>query len=415
VTGYIDVEISEPLEFLWDPHRYKVAFGGRDSTKSWGFASNLIAMGHEKPTRILCAREIQKTINQSVLKLLGDTIKRMELSDFYDVQKNAIYHENGTEFLFAGLKHNVDNITSTEGIDIVWVEEARNVSEDSWSVLIPTIRKSGSEIWITFNPKLATDPTFVRFVAPYIEHIQRQGFYQDKRIHVQKINYDDNPWLSDETRNEIEFDRNRDHDRYLHVWEGECVVHNEARIFNNWEVDETIEPEPGTEFLFGADWGFAKDPTVLIRMWLDKSINTLFIDQEAWGIGVEIDDTPELFDTVDGSRKYTIRADSARPETISYMKRAGFKIIKAKKGPGSVEEGIVFLQSYTIKIHPRCKHTIDDFTFYSWKTHKLTGDILPEPVDADNHSIDSARYGTEPLWSKTGRNVRVMVVNSDNR
>jgi len=132
--------------------------------------------------------------------------------------------------------------------------------------------------------------------------------------------------------------------------------------------------------------------------------------QHQWGIGIEIDDLPELFDTVPLSRKYTIRADSARPETISYVKRQGFKIVKAKKGEGSVEDGIVFLQSYTIKIHSRCKHTIDDFTFYSYKTHRLTGDILPEPIDADNHSPDAARYATEPIWAKISREVRVEVI-----
>jgi len=207
-------------------------------------------------------------------------------------------------------------------------------------------------------------------------------------------------------------DKKMDFDRYLHVWEGECVVHNEARIFNNWEVVEDIDYPKNPEFLFGADWGFANDPTVLIRMLIDEPNRIIYIDQEAWGIGIEIDDLPELFDTVPESRRFTIRADSARPETISYVKRQGFKIVKAKKGEGSVEDGIVFLQSYAIKIHSRCKHTIDDFTFYSYKTHKLTGDILPEPIDADNHSPDSARYATEPIWSKVGRKVRVMVVNS---
>lgn len=414
MTDYIDVETAQPLEFLWQPKRYKVAYGGRDSTKSWGFAQNLIVIGHEKPTRILCTREIQKSISQSVIKLLGDTVRRMKVDEFYDVQRNAIYHTNGTEFLFAGLKHNIDNIRSLEGIDIVWVEEANNVSEESWSVLIPTIRKSGSELWISFNPKLAIDPTFVRFVAPYLDEINKNGFYEDDRIHVAKINYFDNPWLSDETRDEIEYDKSHDNDRYLHVWEGECVVHNQARIFNNWEIDDTIEPEPGTAFLFGADWGFANDPTVLVRMWVDDVNRIIYIDQEAWGIGVEIDHTPKLFDTITDSRKYTIRADSARPETISYMRRQKFKIIAAKKGPGSIEEGVVFLQSYTIKIHSRCKHTIADFTFYSYKTDKLTGDILPDIIDDNNHSIDAIRYATEPIWAKTSRNVRVMIVNSKN-
>lgn len=411
----IDVEIAELLEFLWEPKRYKILFGGRSSTKSWGSAQNLIALGHEKPTRILCAREIQRSIKQSVMKLLADTIIRMELQEYYTVQKTAIYHQNGTEFFFEGLKHNIDNIKSAEGIDIVWIAEAHNVSEDSWATLIPTIRKEGSEIWIDFNPRYVTDPTYVRFVAPYLEEIIKNGYYEDERIFVRKINYPDNPWFPEESRLEMEYDRKHDMDRYLHIWEGEPVIHTEARVFKNWEVDDSIEPEKGTALFFGADWGFAQDPTTLIRMWIDEKNRVLFIDYEVYKIGVEIDDTPALFDKIPLSREYTIRADSARPETISYIKKRGFKIVAAKKGPGSIEDGVSFLQSYTIKVHSRCKHVIDELKLYSYKEDKLTGDILPEIVDKNNHTIDPMRYGTEPIWSKTARKVRVMIINQQDQ
>lgn len=393
----VELEIAEALEVLWAPKRYKVLYGGRGSTKSWGVSQELVVRGHEEPLRILCAREIQRSISASVLTLLSDTIKRCQLDDVYDIQKTAIYHPNGTEFLFAGLKHNIDSVKSMEGIDIVWIEEAHNVSEESWKVLIPTIRKSGSEIWITFNPQLESDPTFVRFVAPYIDQITaNDGVYEDEHIVVARVNYDDNPWFPDELRLEMEWDKSRDYDKYLHVWRGQCVQHNEARVFNNWTVDEFDTPEGITHY-YGADWGFSVDPTTLLRCHADHDQRILYFDYEVYAVGVEIDDTPELFDKVPESRKWQITADNARPETISYMRRQGFKIKGAKKGAGSVEDGIEFLKSYEIIVHPRCKHLISELSFYSYKVDKLTGDVLPLLVDAHNHCIDAARYALEKL------------------
>lgn len=396
MTEIVELEIAESLEFLWEPRRYKVAYGGRGSSKSWGFAQELVVAGHERPLRILCAREIQRSISASVLSLLSDTIKRCQLEDMYDVQKTAIYHQNGTEFLFAGLKHSIDSVKSMEGIDIVWIEEAQNVSENSWKVLIPTIRKSGSEIWISFNPNLETDPTFTRFVAPYLDVLSQQGYYEDEYTHVHRVNYDDNPWFPDELRVEMEWDKSRDYDKYRHVWEGECVQHNESRVFNNWNVEEFDTPDGVTHY-YGADWGFSVDPSVLLRCHADHDSRTLYFDYEAYQVGVEIDDTPALFDKVPDSRKWQITADNARPETISYMRRQGFKIKGAKKGKGSVEDGVEFLKSYTIIVHPRCKHLIDELSFYSYKVDKLTGDVLPILEDAHNHCIDSARYALEKL------------------
>ena len=209
----------------------------------------------------------------------------------------------------------------------------------------------------------------------------------------------------------MEHDKAHDYDKYLHIWMGEPIIHSEERIFKNWEIDDSIKKPKGEAYYFGADWGFANDPTTLIRMWVNEKVKEICIDYESWGIGVELDDIPKLFDKVPLSRKYTIRADSARPETISHIKKKGFKIVAAKKGAGSIEDGIIWLQSYTIKVHSRCKHTIDELTLYKYKVDKLTGDILPEIVDKNNHMIDPARYATEPIWSKVARNVRVMIVN----
>jgi phage terminase large subunit len=191
----------------------------------------------------------------------------------------------------------------------------------------------------------------------------------------------------------------RDPEKYAHVWLGEYLRNSEARIFKNWKVEEFETPEDA-RFYFGADWGFSIDPTVLVRCWM--SGRTLFVDQEAYRVGVEIDRTPALFETIPGSKRWPITADSARPETISYMRRHGFgNIGPATKGAGSVEEGIEFLKTYDIVVHPRCRHTSDELTFYSWKVDPLTSEVLPVPADKHNHVIDALRYAVEGVRLNT--------------
>lgn len=205
------VEFPAKLRCLFRPKRYKVLYGGRGGAKSWGVARALLIQGASRPLRVLCAREIQKSMKDSVHKLLKDQIAALGLSGFYEVQETVIRGRNGTEFTFAGLAHNVDNIKSKEGIDIVWVEEAQGVSKKSWDTLIPTIRKEGSEIWISFNPDLEDDETFKRFVKdPPTNAI------------VVKINWSDNPWFPDVLRQEKDDLKVKDKDAYLTVWEGHC-------------------------------------------------------------------------------------------------------------------------------------------------------------------------------------------------
>lgn len=207
----MDAAFPAKLQFLFEPHRYKIIYGGRGGAKSWGCARALLILGSQRPLRVLCARELQNSIKDSVHKLLKEQIDDLGLDDFYDVQNTTIIGVNGTEFIFEGLRHNVKSIKSKEGIDIAWVEEAVDVSKSSWETLIPTIRADGSEIWVTFNPELDTDETYQRFVA-----------HPPATAMSVKLNWRDNPWFPQVLKDEMLTLRERDHDAWLTVWEGHC-------------------------------------------------------------------------------------------------------------------------------------------------------------------------------------------------
>lgn len=220
--GTANVEFAGKMRGLFKPSRYKVFYGGRGGGKSVSFAKALLVKGAEQPLRILCAREIQRSIADSVHKLLSDQIAEIGMAGFYEVQQTVIRGANGTEITFAGLKHNIGNIKSAEGIDIVWVEEAQTVSKQSWEVLIPTIRKDNSEIWITFNPELEEDETYRRFVLN-----------PPSNALVAKVNHNDNPWFPEVLKHEMEDLRERDPDAYMHVYEGECRTMIEGAVYAN--------------------------------------------------------------------------------------------------------------------------------------------------------------------------------------
>lgn len=218
-----EIEFPSKLTFLINEnHRYKVLYGGRGGAKSWGAARALIIKAAKSKIRVLCAREIQNSIRDSVIKLLSDQIQSMGLSSHFEIQRDVIKGINGSEFLFKGLRMNVQEIKSTEGIDICWVEEAQTVSKASWDVLIPTIRKDGSEIWITFNPELDTDITYQRFVMN-----------PPATAKVVKVNWQDNPWFPKELIAEKDDLKERDPDSYLTVWEGNCRAVLDGAIYAN--------------------------------------------------------------------------------------------------------------------------------------------------------------------------------------
>lgn len=232
------IKFPEKLEFLFSPARYKVAHGGRGSAKSWSYARALLLLGASKPLRILCTREVQKSIKDSVHKLLSDQIQALGLGQFYDVLDTEIRGQNGTEFIFAGLaNHTVESIKSYEGVDIVWIEEAQTVGKVSWDILTPTIRKAGSEIWVSFNPALDTDETWVRFV----ENTPPDAV-------VAQVNYGDNPWFPEVLEQERLHCQATNPEDYPNIWEGKCrsavVGAIYAKEIAQAVMDERIRPVP---------------------------------------------------------------------------------------------------------------------------------------------------------------------------
>ena len=384
----MELEIDTPpwAEDFLQPSRYKGIHGGRGSGKSHFLAELLIEEHLINPDqKSVCIREVQKSIKMSVKQLLEDKIEKLGVQDYFEVQETVIKSKKGRgSIIFQGMQnHTADSIKSLEGFDRAWVEESQNLSQKSLDLLRPTIRKPGSELWFSWNPSKATDP---------IDALLR-GEEVPKDAIIKEVNFKDNPWFPDVLQEEMEYDRGRDIDKFNHVWLGQYDNKGSARVFKNWKIEE-FETDPEAFLRFGADWGFAVDPTVLVRGYLVG--RTLYIDYEAYQVGCEIMDTPALFLTVPDSESWPIVADSARPETISHMRKNGFpKIMPAVKGKGSLEDGIEFLKSYDIVVHPRCTHTIDELTNYSYKVDPLTGNVTSVLEDKKNHVIDSLRYALE--------------------
>ena len=216
----VEIPIPEKFQILLQPKRYKIFYGGRGGARSWSCARAILILGMQKSLRILCAREFQNSIKDSVYQLLVDQIRQLGLEKIYTIQSTCILGINGTTIHFEGLKRNTINLKSYEGADICWVEEAQTVSKSSWDILIPTIRKKGSEIWITFNPELEEDETYQRFVLS-----------PPKNSIVLKTKWNDNPWFPSVLKQEMEEMKNRDYASYLNVWEGHCRSSVEGAIF----------------------------------------------------------------------------------------------------------------------------------------------------------------------------------------
>lgn len=382
------LRIETPRVFLplLSQSRYKGAHGGRGSGKSHYFAEALVERCLMQPTRAVCVREIQKSLEQSVKRLISDKIGQLGVGPAFEIQDDRIKTPGDGLIIFQGMQnHTAESIKSLEGYDVAWVEEAQSLSQRSLDLLRPTIRNDGSELWFSWNPRFATDP---------VDKLLR-GPDRPPGAIVVEANWRDNPWFPKVLREEKDWDQKRDPDKYAHIWLGGYQKNSQARVFHNWRAGSPDEflPQAADRFYYGADWGFSIDPTVLVRCYLDG--RTLYVDREAYKVGCEIDATPSLFDAVPGARKWPIRADSARPETISYMNRNGFQIVPAVKGAGSVEDGVEFLKSCDIVVHPDCRHTIDELSLYSYKIDKQTEEVLPVLEDKQNHCIDAMRYALE--------------------
>ena len=378
-------EIAPAFVPLLKPARYKGAWGGRGSGKSHFFAQMLVVEACSRPgTRAVCVREVQRTLAQSSKRLIEDKIRELGVADLFRITEREIETPGKGVILFEGMQsHNADSIKSLEGARIAWVEEAQTLSQRSIDLLRPTIRAEDSQLWFSWNPEKATDP---------VDALLR-GDRLPPNATVCKVNWDANPWLPQVLRDELEYDRRRDPDKFAHVWGGDYQRNSEARVFKNWRIED-FDAQESWLLRQGADWGFSVDPSVLVQCAIVG--RTLYVIHEAYQVGCEVDYLPDLFRTVPEAERWPTTADSARPETISYMQRHGFpKMLAAVKGTKSLEEGIEFLRSFDIVVHSRCRHTIDELTAYRYQTDPLTGAVIPRLMDKDNHVIDALRYACE--------------------
>ena len=387
----VSIDLPPYAKGLYEPgYRYRVLYGGRGGARSWTFARRLLQRGLDGATRALCAREIQNSIKDSVHRLLSDQIELLGLSLYYQVLEREIRGPKDTLILFEGIRHNPTRIKSLEGINVAWVEEAERITNESWNVLIPTIRREDSEIWVSFNTNLEDDPTYQRFVV-----------HPPPRTWVKKVSGDDNPWLPDVLKEERAHLYAVDPDAADNVWGGNCRKSSEAEILKGkWFVEE-FDPQPDWNGPYhGLDFGFALNPTVASKLWESADGTVLYVEREASKVGLELDDTTEfILRHIPEADGYVMRADNARPESISYLKRHGLpKIVPCTKWPGSIEDGISHLRQYRrIVIHPRCQRAVFEAKNYEYEKDKRTGDPLPKVRDLHNDFWDSARYGLGPL------------------
>ena len=388
-------EFPVKLEGLFKKSRYKVLYGGRGGAKSWGIARALLIKGAKDPIRILCAREFQTSIKDSVHKLLCDQIESLGLLSFYEITQTSIRGRNGTEFSFVGLKNNVSNIKSYEGVDICWVEEAQTTSRLSWNILIPTIRKEGSEIWISFNPELETDETYQRFVAnPPQDSI------------TMKVNWSDNPWFPDTLRLEKDALKLRDEEAYNQVWEGLCRQTVDGAIFakemQNAEKDGRIcrVPYDATKpvhAVFDLGWSdstaiwflqFVGMETRLIRYIEDsqKTISYYLATMQTYGY---------VYD------KIWLPHD-AENKTLAAAGRSIDDIVRAAGYKTEIMPRVPILDSINAArtIFPTCyfdrEHTADGLAclrHYRYEVDPETGQFSRNPLhDHYSHGADAFRY-----------------------
>lgn len=408
VDTNINLKVANIYKPLWkNAKRRNYIYGGRGSGKSHDVAEYCLFRAYQSKIKVLCTRELQNSIADSVYSLLKNKITDMKLDFFFTVYKDRIVGNNGSEFIFKGIHNNVSEIKSMENISIAWLEESQSLSRESIDVIVPTIRAPGSILIFTFNPYKDNDPIYMEMKNATEDDL------------VIKANYSDNPWFPEELRLEMERDKKNDYQKYLWVWEGECLGLSDAQIFRGKYVVENFETPKNADFHFGADWGFANDPTTLVRSFIVG--NDLYIDMCAGKVGCDLEDTPSLFNEVQGSSIYPIYADSARPETISFMRSKHYNVIAAEKWNGSVEDGIQYLRSFScIHIHERCKAVAEEFDLYQYKVDRQTGEVLRVPVDKFNHYIDAIRYSlTVPMRSanngKVYDNFRVENICKDER
>lgn len=399
-----DIELPPKLipVFSETYRRIRGAYGGRGSGKTFTFAlmsavrAYMTAEAGQKGV-ILCAREWMNSLKDSSMAEVKGAIESVEwLKSYFDIGQEYIRTKNGlVEYIFTGLNRNLDSLKSKARILIAWVDEAEGVSAMAWDKLEPTVRAAESEIWITWNPELDGSTTDLRF--------RKQMSELEGDSMIVEMNFSDNPWFPaplEALRKRQQ--RTLDPNTYAWIWEGAYRQNSDAQVFANKYIIEDFEPEAhwGGPY-HGLDFGFSQDPTAAVKCWING--DRLMIEREGGKVGLELDDTATFIEReIPGISRYVVRADCARPESISHLRRHGLSQIEStSKWSGSVEDGIQFMRSFSeIVIHSRCVEVQKEFRLYSYKVDKNSGDVLTAIVDKHNHYIDAIRYALNPMIKK---------------
>lgn len=378
-------EIEIPIEYkrlFDDDWREAAIYGGRFSLKSHTVARFLLITARMQKTRVACFREFQNSIAESSHQLLADLIKKYGLKEFRVTDKGIFNDLNGSDFLFKGLHHNEQSIKSIEGIDIAWVEEAQTISKSSLDVLTPTVRKPSSKIIYTYNRLMEDDPVHVRLVL--------EG--RPNRLII-NVNYDiaeKYGWIPDVIKSELEDDKLNRPSLYRHKWLGEPNS-IEKKIYKGWRLIDEI-PFGARLWRRGMDFGYTNDPTVLVDIY--EYDGGYITDETIYSTGLS---NKMIYDKIQvlPEPKTLVIADSADPKSIDELNSCGLNIIGAKKGPGSVYQGIQFVQGLKISVTKRSVKTWKAYLNYLFQEDN-SGKILNDPDDSVHewsNSMDAIRYG----------------------
>ena len=403
MTQLTEIQIDIPQKIAQNfsqPGLHRIFRGGRGSAKTMSLAKMTAVRGVEllhagRTGVILASRERLNSLDESSMEEIKTAIRTTPgLAAYYEIGEKFIRSRCGRiKYVFAGLRQNLDSIKSKSRILLNWSDEAETISDIAWQKLLPTLREDGVENWISFNPESPESATWLNFVEnPPPATVETE------------INWRDNPWFPATLEAQRLDCLTRRPEIYDHIWEGAHRIFTDAQIFAGYfAVDDFEVTDSWHGPYYGLDFGFSQDPTAAVECWV--SDNRLYVRREAGKIKLDIDDTPAFLDShMPDLARHVVYADSARPESISYLKRHGIPRCEGViKWSGSVEDGIEFMKTFDkIVIHPDCTETAREFRLYSYKIDRLTEQILPKIVDAFNHYIDAIRYALSPMIRKRG-------------
>lgn len=370
-----------------------VIYGGRGSGKTVGVVHFLLLQALKKKQLIVCARITKAAIEKSVYSEIKNQIVDLGLSEYFEIKATEILCKTtGSKFTFEGLYRGPESIKGSSRVNYFWIDEAEAVSAYVLSIIEPTLRENGSMLILTFNPKSRFYDVYDRFVAKE----------PSSREYVHKTNWSQNPFFSERLAwlRQGEYDkavRSGDMSVYNWIWEGHLLENSSLQVLYGKWVIEDFEECAESESYYGLDFGYSVDPTAIVRCYIKDDV--LYITHELYEYKLEIDHIGALAEKqIPGFKRARVTADSARPESISFLKRQGYDVVACEKGKGSVEDGIEFLRTFNrIVIHPRCLNFQKEANLYSWKVDKNTNEIRtpPVPEDAYNHLIDALRYALE--------------------